>query len=237
MMHAQAVGVPPAAPGPVTATRVGSGGNRRYELTWTDNSKNETAFVVERRVQGSTEPWTVRATVESSQLGVVPYVETGVGPGTGTRTYTDPIGNTNTLYEYQVYAINEVGDVWDYSDPGLNRIPPGGGWPTLILDSRGGTITTVAAPSDLTGSAAVRNSKTATVSLTWVQHSDNETGFLIQRADNVGFTLGVTNATVGPNATTFTQSVARRKTFYYRVLAFNDAHQSGWSNTATVTTP
>lgn len=237
MMHAQAVGVPPAAPGPVTATRVGSGGNRRYVLTWTDNSRNETAFVVERRVLGSTGPWTIRATVESSKLGVVPYVETGVGPGTGARTYTDPIGNTNTLFEYQVHAINVVGDVWDYSNPALNRIAPGGGWPRLTLDSRGGSSATIAAPTSLAATAAVRNSKTANVTLNWTQNSNNETGFLIQRADNAGFTVGVTNATVGPNVTTFTQSVARAKTFHYRVLAFDDAHQSAWSNTASVTTP
>ncbi len=52
-----------------------------------------------------------------------------------------------------------------------------------------------------------------------------------------GFSLGVVNTTVGANATSFSQTVARGRTFYYRVLAFNDAHQSAWSNTATVTTP
>jgi hypothetical protein len=237
MMHTQAVGVAPAAPTGLTFTRIGSGQNRRYELSWTDNSKNETAFVIERRVAGSTGAWTVIATVQSSQLGVVPFVNTGVGPGTGTRTYTDPIGNTNTLYEYQVYAINVVGDVWDYSDPAFNEIPPGGGWPTLTLDSRGGATSTMAAPTNLTASAVVKNNKTATVTLTWTDNATIETGFLIQRADNAGFSLGVVNATVGANVTTFSQSVARGKTFYYRVHAFNDTLQSGWSNTASVTTP
>jgi FtsP/CotA-like multicopper oxidase with cupredoxin domain len=237
MMHTQAVGVAPAAPTGLTFTRIGSGQNRRYELSWTDNSKNETAFVIERRVAGSTGAWTVIATVQSSQLGVVPFVNTGVGPGTGTRTYTDPIGNTNTLYEYQVYAINVVGDVWDYSDPAFNEIPSGGGWPTLTLDSRGGATSTMAAPTTLTASAVVKNNKTATVTLTWTDNATIETGFLIQRADNAGFSLGVVNATVGANVTTFSQSVARGKTFYYRVHAFNDTLQSGWSNTASVTTP
>jgi FtsP/CotA-like multicopper oxidase with cupredoxin domain len=237
MMHSQAVGVPPAAPGPVTAVRVGSGSNRRYNLSWMDNSKNETAFVVERRVLGATGPWTVRATVQSSTLGVVPFVDTGVGPGTGTRTYTDQIGNTNTLFEYQVYAINVVGDVWDYANPAFNQIPAGGGWPRLTLDSRGGSAAAIAAPTNLTATAAQKNNKTAVVTLNWAQTSTNEAGFLIQRADNAGFTVGVTNATVGTNVTTFTQNVARGRTFFYRVLAFTDAHQSAWSNTASVTTP
>jgi hypothetical protein len=47
----------------------------------------------------------------------------------------------------------------------------------------------------------------------------------------------VVNATVGGNIATFDQTVARGTTFYYRVYAFNDTTQSGWSNTATVPTP
>jgi len=241
MMHAQVVGVAPAAPTDVTWTRVGNGNNRRYDVRWTDNSKNETAFVVERRVAGSTGAWTTIATVPSTTLGVVPYVPTDTGPGTGPRSYTDPIGNTNTLYEYQVYAINVVGDIWDYSDPAFNEIPAGGGWPTLTLDSRGGaggaTPVVLAAPTNLTGSAVAKNKKTATVTLNWMDNSANETGFLVQRAYNANFTSGVVNSTVAGNVTNFTQDVARGTIFYYRVHAFNDTTQSGWSNTAMVTTP
>ncbi|MFK5635314.1 cell wall-binding repeat-containing protein, partial [Ornithinimicrobium sp. LYQ103] len=43
--------------------------------------------------------------------------------------------STNTLYEYQVYAINTVGDTWDYSDPAFNNLPPGGGFPTITVES------------------------------------------------------------------------------------------------------
>jgi hypothetical protein len=229
MMHAQVVGVAPKAPTGLAFVRVGNGNQRRYNLTWIDNSKNETGFVIERRVAGSTNGWTTLVTLPSDRLTA--------GPGMGQRTYADPIGNTNTLYEYQVNAINVVGDTWDYSNPAFNQIPPGGGWPTLTLDSRGGAISTVAAPSGLTASAVAANKKTATVTLNWTDNSANETGFLIQRADNAGFSLGVVNATVAGNITTFNQSVARGKTFYYRVLAFNDTTQSAWSNTVSVTTP
>lgn len=237
MMHAQVVGIAPAAPELVEAIRAGNGQNQRYDLTWNDNSKNETAFVIERRVAGSTDAWTTVATVQSSVLGVWPYNETGVGPGTGQRTYSDPIGNTKANYEYQVYAINVVGDVWDYSNPAFNNIPPGGGWPTLTLDSRGGSTSTIPAPTGLTASAVAKNKKLATVTLNWTDNSAIETGFLIQRAENAAFTLGVTNFTVPADVTTYSQDVARAKTYYYRVLAFNDAHQSGWSNAAPVTTP
>jgi FtsP/CotA-like multicopper oxidase with cupredoxin domain len=237
MMHAQVVGVAPSAPEDLVSTRVGNGANRRYEITWTDTSKNDTAFVVERRAEGSADDWTTVANLPSAEFGVVPFVETGVGPGTGPRSYTDPIGNTNTLFEYRVVALNTVGDVWDYSDPAFNNIPPGGGFPTLTLDSLGGATTTVAAPTELAASAVAKNKKTATVTLTWLDKSDNESGFLIQRATNAGFSLNVVNATVAGNTTTFSQSVSPGTTYFYRVLAFNEAHQSTWSNTATVTTP
>ena len=237
MMHAQVVGVAPAAPTGLAWTRTGSGSNAANVLTWTDNSKNETAFVVERRVVGSTGPWSTLATVPSTLLGFVPFVDTGAGPGTGQRTYPDFVGNTKVVYEYQVYAVNVVGDVWDYSDPGFNEIPPGGGWPTLTLDSRGGALSAILAPSGLVGGAVVKNRKTARVTLAWTDNSGNETGFLVQRADNAGFSLGLVNATVAGGSVTFSESAARGKTFYYRVLAFSDTAQSDWSNVASVTTP
>jgi hypothetical protein len=165
-----------------------------------------------------------------------------IGPGTGDRTYTDLLGNDRTLYEYQVVAINVVGDTWDYSNPALNEIPVGGGWPTLTLDSRSPDAPppagdTIAAPSDLAGSAVVKNRKNATVTLTWADNSNNETGFLIQRAYDAGFTSGVVNATVAGDLTAFSENVARGTNFYYRVHAFNDTTQSGWSNTVIVATP
>jgi len=236
MMHSQVVGVAPKAPTGLTWATTGNGNRRANVLRWSDNSTNETAFVIERRVAGSAGPWTRLATLPSSQFNAVPYVETGVGPGTGLRTYTDPIGNTKTVYEYQVYAINTVGDTWDYSNPAFNEIPPGGGFPTLTLDSRGGASASVAAPSGLAGSAVARNKKTATVTLTWTDNAANEVGFLVQRSDNAGFTANVVNTTIG-SATTFSQDVARGKTFYYRVNAFSDTQTSGWSNITGVTTP
>ncbi|HKJ40256.1 MAG TPA: multicopper oxidase domain-containing protein [Anaerolineales bacterium] len=222
MMHAQVVGVAPAEPGPVTAIR----DKKQYDLTWADNSKNETAFVIERRVEGSTDPWMVVATVPSDQ-----FID---GPGTGVRAYSDIIGNDKTLYEYQVYAVNVVGDTWDYSNPALNEILPGNGWPTLTLDSRGETsvVTVIAAPTDLTASAIVKNKKTATVTLNWMDNAMNETGFLIQRAYDVGFTSGVVNATIaGADLTTFEEKIERGVTVYYRIHAFNATTQSDWSNT------
>jgi FtsP/CotA-like multicopper oxidase with cupredoxin domain len=232
MMHAQVIGVAPEAPDGLAWVTSGTGNNTANALTWNDNSKNETAFVITRSILGA-DQWSIIATVPSDRL-----VD---GPGLGPRTFNDPIGNTKDIYEYDVYAINVVGDTWDYSDPAFNQIPPGGGWPTLTLSSNGTTPvtppSTIASPSNLAGSATVKNKKTATATLVWQDNSDNETSFLIQRADNAAFSIGVVNASVGGNVGTFDQTVARGSTFYYRVLAFNDTTQSGWSNTAMVTTP
>jgi len=232
MMHPQVVGVAPEAPDALSAIRGGTGANQYYDLTWNDNSKNETGTVIERRIAGSSDVWLPVATVPSDAMTD--------GPGINEqRTYTDPIGDTTTEYEYQVYAINVVGDTWDYSDPALNNIPAGGGWPTLTLSSAPADPPTnvIAAPSDLTGSAERKNRRWATVTLNWTDNSDIERGYLIQRADDAAFAIGVLNATVIGDITSFQQKVAPSSTFYYRVHAFNDTHQSDWSNTVEVITP
>lgn len=87
----------------------------------------------------------------------------------------------------------------------------------------------VEAPTNLTGTLTVKNRKTSTVNLTWTDNSTNETGFLIQRTNSDG--TNVVNATVGPNTTTFTQTVTSGVAYIYRVHAFSGTTQSGWSNT------
>lgn len=108
------------------------------------------------------------------------------------------------------------------------NFPPGGGFLTLNLASRGGVTSTIAAPTNLTASAVAKNKKTATVTLNWTENAAIETGLLIQR---------VVNATVAGDVTAFSQTEACGTTFYYWVLAFNDTTQSDWSNTASITTP
>jgi len=93
------------------------------------------------------------------------------------------------------------------------------------------------APTNLVGTAALKSKRGVLVTLNWADNSNVETGFLIQRAYDAAFTSGVVNATVAGNITTFSQSVSRGVTYYYRVHAFNDTTQSGWSNTISVVTP
>jgi FtsP/CotA-like multicopper oxidase with cupredoxin domain len=235
MMRTQAVAVNPSEPTYLGAVRSGSGRNQQYLVNWTDTSKNETAFVIERRLAGSTDPWTEIAMVQTEDrvnMTTVADDTTPTGADTGLAEYVDVIGNTRDNYEYQVYAINTVGDTWDYSDPAFNEIPPGGGFPTITVDSRNTPQTVgdpVSAPTNLTGTLTVKNRKTSTVNLSWSDTSTNETGFLVQRTNSDGSNL--VNATVGPNVTTFTQTVTSGVAYLYRVHAFSDTTQSGWSNT------
>jgi FtsP/CotA-like multicopper oxidase with cupredoxin domain len=225
MMRSQAVAVAPKAPADTAWATVGSGNNRVTNVTWTDTSMNETAFVIERAAS-TAGPWLTLATLQSDR--------DVVGPGTGARSYTDPVRNDRTPYVYRVYAVNTVGDTWDYADPNLNEIVSGG-FPTITVDSRGPAATAMPAPSNLTAALGGTNGR-PTVTLQWTDNSD-ETGFLIQRAENAAFTLNVTNATIAADLTNFTQNVARGKTYYYRVLAFSPTGQSDWSNVVTVNTP
>ena len=58
--------------------------------------------------------------------------------------------------------------------------------------------------------------------LDWQDNSINEIGFTIERADDIGFTIGLVSFEVGADVTTYTDStIAANKIYYYRVQAFN----------------
>ena len=58
--------------------------------------------------------------------------------------------------------------------------------------------------------------------LTWIDNSNNETGFKIQRASDPSFTTGLTSFTVGQNVTTYVDNtIQNNRTYSYRVLASN----------------
>ena len=72
------------------------------------------------------------------------------------------------------------------------------------------------APSNLRASVG------AYVILSWTDNSASETGFLLQRAKNSGFTAAVTNIAVGPNVVSYIDtSAVPGTTYHYRVKAFN----------------
>ncbi len=88
-----------------------------------------------------------------------------------------------------------------------------------------------AAPSSLAASAA----SSSAINLTWVDNSNNETGFNIERSlDGISFTPLVS---VGANVTAYSDSsLTPSTTYWYRVNAGNASGPSAWSNTASATT-
>ncbi len=113
------------------------------------------------------------------------------------------------------------------------RVSQGGGivMTQTVLAVVSGLLAAPAAPADLQA-APVSSSR---VVLTWTDRSSNEAGFRIERSsDGVNF---VEIASVGANATSFTNTVAPSSTYWYRVRAYSLAGDSPYSNTADVTTP
>jgi hypothetical protein len=97
--------------------------------------------------------------------------------------------------------------------------------------STSGSTAAPAAPSSLTAAAVSSSS----VSLTWKDNATNETGLKVERSsDGVTFTE---IAALGASTTGYSDTgLTSRTAYYYRVRAYNSAGNSGYSNTASVTT-
>lgn len=93
-----------------------------------------------------------------------------------------------------------------------------------------------AAPQSLTASAQKNTGQNVFVWLNWVDKSDNEQNFVIERSRTSDFASKV-SITVGANATAYTdKDVASRTTYYYRIKAVSSNGSSGFSNVAQVLT-
>jgi len=90
-----------------------------------------------------------------------------------------------------------------------------------------------AAPTNLTATTISRSQ----INLSWVDHSDNESGFKIERCKNASCTNFVEIAQVAANVTTFANTgLTKNTTYNYRVRAFNAGGNSAYSNTASAKT-
>jgi subtilisin family serine protease len=93
-----------------------------------------------------------------------------------------------------------------------------------------------AIPDAPTGVRASGSTRT-TVSLGWVDESDNETNFVVERCTGAGCGDFAVVATLPRGTSTYTSSGMRRLTTYgFRVKAINSAGSSAWSSTEASTT-
>jgi FtsP/CotA-like multicopper oxidase with cupredoxin domain len=213
MMRATIFAVPPEDPSGLLAVLTGNGANRRAVLTWVDNSLNETGFTVQRATNSAFTGTLTTFTV-----------------GSNVTTFSNTIGNTNQTFYYRVFASNTVG----------------GPAPYPIVTAASGFSNTAGvnlpptAPTNVAATAFQFNTSSDRVTLTWTDTSNNETGFRIQRANDLNFQLGVVTSTVGANIQTFTTgNLPRAATFYFRVQAFNASGTSAYVNATPfpITTP
>lgn len=127
--------------------------------------------------------------------------------------------------------------------------------PTLTVTLSGNGLAQLlppAAPSNLAGTATrlprgtPGRLTTDSVSLTWTDNANNETGFTVQRAQVFSnrasscaspTTVYATVGTTGANVATYSELAPRGGNLCYRVQATNAAGGSAWSNLAFVTTP
>src|SRR4029077_12506333 len=198
----------------------------QINLSWTDNSNNETGFKLEWSLNGST--WNQGATVGAN---VVTSTSSGL--------------TKSTKYYYRARAYNSGGNS-AYSNtasattaPAATPTPTPTPTPTATpTPTPAPTPTpTPAAPTNLTATAA----SSSQINLSWTDNSSNETGFYVERStDGATFTQV---GSVGANIKVYTSSGLAASTKYsYRARAYNpggnSAYSSTWSaRTAPAATP
>jgi hypothetical protein len=191
---------PPADPTDLIVTvPAAPAGITQLNLSWTDNSSNESGFKIERSTDNFADPGNTTL-VTTTGANVSNYSDTGL--------------EANTRYYYRVRATNLGGDSGNSNVASAVTLPN--------------------PPADPTGLVGIALSQTS-VQLDWTDNSDNETGFIIERADD-GVTFNQVG-TVGAGVIQFVDTGLTAATEYrYRVLATNDGGNSAPSNTVVVTT-
>jgi hypothetical protein len=138
--------------------------------------------------------------------------------GANVTTYASVGLAASTTYYYRVRATNSGGN-----SPFSN----------VASGSTLAAPTLPAAPSGLVAKAITPQR----IDLTWVDNSNNESGFLVERSTNGGKSWSKL-AQTGADVRTYSDtSVVKRKTYQYRIRAFNDGGTSAPCTAAKVTTP
>ena len=212
MMRPVSLALPPRKPTGLVSSIVGTGNNRRFRLTWNDNSITETSFVLQRTTNGTA--WTDVGTLTAPL---------DVANTHGTRSLTDDSSNVSTAYRYRVVAVNAVGY--------------GGAFPSVSAKSLSPEVgvNAPATPSQLTATLQAGPTR---VALTWRDNASNETGFVLERSTDGGATftrLAPVPARTGTGNVTFTDNtVTQGASYVYRVAAENVAGVSPYTAPLTV---
>lgn len=185
--------VPPGAPSNLVATVVSYS---QIDLTWQDNSPDETGFYIYRK---TTDSYSNIANIEANATF---FNDTGLSPG--------------TTYSYKVTAYNNGGESESSNE---------------VIIATPGEPTAPSAPSNLAGQAV----SSSEINLTWQDNSTNEEGLYVYRKTTDDYSI---IATMEANATSYNNTGLNPETAYsYKITAYNDIGESGFSNALCVHTP
>ena len=118
-------------------------------------------------------------------------------------------------------------------------------WKIVAKDNHGGeafspiwsfvteTESVPEAPDNLSASAV----SISQINLVWTDNSDNELGFKIERKKGIDGTYGQIYVAGAGTIKYSDTNLSPETTYYYRVRAYNNTGDSGYSNEASVTTP
>ena len=149
-----------------------------------------------------------------------------------------PYGISVTPSGAFVYVVNQLAGTvsvidTDYNSNNYNTVIATvdvGNSPTGFGTFIGGKVPR--APSNLTAT----HNGTYEIGLTWDDNSDDELGFKILRKRYINGTYAVI-ATLGPNITSFSEKgLEGTSNYYYKVVAYNHAGDSDYSNESYATT-
>jgi len=201
-----------AVTGPAAPVLSRSGTTLPATLTWTDPTPATPANLGNPRNEIGF--WIQRANVTTSGT-VGTYSQIGTTPvPANTTTFTDTTASQTGRYSYRVQIFNAVGTALSNA---------------ILVEP--GTTAPPTAPSNLNAAPA----SPAGVLLTWNDNSNNETGFLIQRAPDNTF-ASVTPFNVGAGVISYPDTTAAVGiTYFYRVIALNGTVQSAPSNIVSIT--
>jgi hypothetical protein len=138
--------------------------------------------------------------------------------GAGVTTYLDTTVEPKMTYNYRVRAFN--GTLFSLYSNVAPAVTPG---------------EIPQAPTNLVVTKVTKNS----ASLAWVDNADNELGFYIERAPDVGGNPGTWSrvGTVGANTTKYSdKGLTSKASYLYRVQAYNVDGVSEYTNTVQATT-
>jgi hypothetical protein len=150
------------------------------------------------------------------------FILSATTDGVGYESYVLPQGITGTVY-IRAMDTDRNGGNMDLDTLYVDHL-------FILADAL--PATPPIAPSEL-GVTAVSSNQ---IDLEWVDNSDNESGFDIERSlDGIAWEQ---ITTVSANVTAFSDTgLSADTTYYYQVRAINDFGVSGYSNIASATTP